>query len=165
MIKNPIISYQLNISIEEYVSIFTEKSKSNRFVKKIFKSILLMVITIACLFWAYTFLLGIILIILQIAFILVPKIFPKNLEKTYESLKYIHYPITYTFDLKEIIVDGNNLFIKTTWEYLESWTIRNKWLVLNFNGIPSIFIPMDLFLNTKEKDDLIDIFKKYGKEY
>lgn len=149
-----LIDYELDISSEQYVKLLS----TNRF--SLLRILIGLIIGIAFVFYSYTMLTGIIIILISLIALIAPRLLPGTFEKRYDDLKYLHQPIIYKIYLDKIIITGKNFIVETSWEYLSSWKKMSDWYVFYFVGFPEIYIPDQLISNLKEKELLFEILKK-----
>jgi hypothetical protein len=112
--------------------------KSRRFLRRA----LVLGMGVACLFWEYTLLLGIAMLGVAVVHMFVPRFLPATAARNYRQMNYLHGPVTYGVDDRELWLRGMDFECRCGWSLLSIWQERDPWLVLSVTGMPMIVLPI-----------------------
>ena len=117
------------------------------------------------LFWSYTLLLGVLVLILCFIQLVSPRLLSKGLYYNFRDHKYLHDPMRYGVSGEHLWVQGRTIDAKASWSLLATWQIRNDWLILSPSGMPKVYLPVAEMKNSGVYDQIMQLAKKNGKEF
>jgi hypothetical protein len=144
-----------------YISLNSTLKRKSRPVRLL----LVTVAGVACLFWSYTLLLGVALLIMVGMAIFLPSRIPATAANTYRNTAYLHDELTYGVNGKELWIRGPRLNIEVSWENVAVWDDRAGWLKISANHTPSIWFPTDKLREANVYDNIIDLCKRHGVKF
>lgn len=126
---------------------------------------LIFVTGIACLFWKYTLMIGIIIVALTILALFMEKLIPKTAANNFEVMRYLHTELTYGVSEKNLWVKGEQLFVTIGWELVVTMEEREGWLRISANSTPSMWFQIAQLKQEHIYDNVIGLCKKHGIRY
>jgi hypothetical protein len=146
-----------------------EYIESQSFLKKKVRSRAVLVIAavgIAFLFWEYTFLIGIGLLLLFTVIVVAPGILHVGAGSQYSSSKYLQYTLTCAFTKSGISVKGENgLTASCSWNNHIQWVEDRDWITVSGAGMPGIYIPVDDLKRSGMYELLISYLERHGEKF
>jgi hypothetical protein len=144
-----------------YVALNTTLKRENRPVR------LLTVATvgIACLFWSYTLLLGVALLLLMGMAVFLPSLIPGTAANTFRKTAYLKDEMTYGVNEKGLWVKGPRLSAEFNWENVVVWDERAGWLKISASQTPSVWFPIDKLHEAGVYDNVMKLCKKYAVKF
>jgi hypothetical protein len=97
---------------------------------------------VACLFSAYTILLGVVILGLATVISFLPHVLPGTMARTFRQLRYLKGPVAYGADGDGVWVRTPDFLAKASWAHVTVWRERAGWLVLQGNGFPPVLLPI-----------------------
>ncbi len=161
-------SHELAISYKAYTQIWNMKlgkRKTSGSLRWAVKLGILLLLAIACLFWAYTFLLGICLLVLFLIALFFPRLLPKGLRSTYFTNPFLQNEMTYAVDNDGLYVKGADIQAQCAWSLLGTWQIRGDWLILQPQGIPTLYFSRAALRRGGIYETVMALCKEHGHEY
>jgi hypothetical protein len=155
--------HQYKISEKEYGDVFSTLSPKS--LNRIFRRTIIVLITILCFFWAYTFVLGLLGMLLILLGFFMPHLIPGSVKKQYHDSKILGVKYTYGVSNEAIWISGKGLDAKASWNLLSVWRIRGNWLILQVERFPEILLPIDQLEANGSFLHVMELVKKYGKEF
>jgi hypothetical protein len=159
---------ELKLSEKTFAEIWNKKlgvRESSGTLRRNVKRGMVLFVAIACLFWAYTFLLGICILVLFLIILFMPRLLPKGLRSMYHEHPFLHYKATYAVDEKGLHVTGKGIQAQCDWSLLSTWQIRGDWLILQPGGIPALYFSRAELKKAGVYDKVMELSKKHGKEF
>jgi hypothetical protein len=117
------------------------------------------------LFWSYTLLVGVLVLVLCFIHVVSPGLLSKGLHHNFRGLKYLHEPMKYGVSDEGLRVQGRTIDAKASWSLLVTWQIRNDWLILSPSGMPQVYLPLPEMKKSGVYDQIMQLAKKNGKEF
>jgi len=117
------------------------------------------------LFWAYTFLLGIAVLLFLMITVFVPQILPAGAARTYRDTPYLKDELRFGADADELWVKGKHLNARCSWENLQVWDERDGWLILRPAGMPSLYLSTQQLIAEGAYDPILDQAKRHGRRF
>ena len=162
MIKEPFsFEHTLRFTEDLYVSLNTSFTKKSRPLRLL----LVAGAGVACLFWSYTVLLGVALLIMAAMNVFLPSRVPGSVANTYRNLTYLHDELTYGVNEKELWLRSPGLNYEVSWEHVAVWSERAGWLKISAHNVPSLWFPADKLRDANVYDNIIYLCKRHGKEF
>lgn len=166
MDKNILLEHKGIMTKEEYVNLFPSHPYTFFKLKGI-RLGLSVLIAIVCLLWVYTFVLGLLLISAILMMLIFPNLINNQFAKKhantvlngYDKQPYLQTPAHYKLFKEKIIIKGDAIYAKFDWEFLKSWRIENNWLLVQFTGLPSVYIPSDVLDKSATKKQLLSLME------
>jgi hypothetical protein len=124
-----------------------------------------LVFGIFMLFWSYTLLLGVFVLILCFLYVVSPRILSKALPHNFQGHRYMHQPLKYGVSVEHLWVQGETIDTKASWSLLATWQITRDWLILTPSGIPPVYLPISEMKKAGVFDQIMELAKKNGKEF
>ena len=152
----------------EHTVHFDEKTYRGIWVSKPVRWIRIIIgfaVGIILLFWAYTLVVGIVILGLCLITIISPRIFGKALYHNFHNHKHLHQPLTFGVSEDRLWVRGETLDASATWKLLTTWQVRADWLILTVSGIPQIFLPVSDMKKSGSFDRVLQLALENGKEF
>jgi hypothetical protein len=85
--------------------------------------------------------------------------------KDYWSRRYLHGPLTYGISDQKLWFRGRHLYSESTWEGLSVWEEKDGVLRLHANGMPELFLPIDILRNAGVYDKVRECINGHGLEF
>ncbi len=124
-----------------------------------------LVVGLFMLFWSYTLLLGVLVLILCFLHLVSPGILKKSLRLGFQGHKYLHQPLKYSVSVEYLWVQGETINAKASWSLLVTWQIIRDWLILSASGIPQVYLPIPDMKRSGVYNKVFELAKKNGKEF
>lgn len=157
--KNTLFEHTIEFDEESYRAIW--QRKSTRWLR----FVIALVLGLFMLFWSYTLLLGVVVLILCFIHLISPSLLSKGLHHNFQGLKYLHHPLKYGVSEEYLWVQGRTIDAKASWSLLATWQVRNDWLVLSPSGIPQVYLPISKMKKAGVYDQIMELAKRNGKEF
>jgi hypothetical protein len=146
----------------EYLAIYSGLRTKTRWLR-------LLVVTafaLACLFSAYTFLLGIMILGLLVVKLFTPKLLKLGMTKQYQDSLFSLGPVTFRITPTILQVRGFNKFRESSnWRNLSHWTERNEWLILTATAMVPICIPIATLKKDGVYDQVLEFARRHAFNY
>jgi hypothetical protein len=157
--ENTLFEYTIEFDEESYRAIW--QRQSTRWLR----FAIAFIVGLLLLFWSYTLLLGVIILIACFTQLIVPGLLSKGLFRNFRHLKYMHHPLKYGVSDEHLWVQGKTIDAKVSWSLLATWQVRNDWLILSPSGIPQIYLPLTEMKKSGVYEHIMELAKKNGKEF
>jgi len=125
---------------------------------------LVFALAIACLFWRYTFVLGLVLFLIGLVALLLPGLLPAGAASTYRDSPLLQ-ELTYRVTDRELSVLGTDLQCQCGWKNLKVWRERDGRLMLSPNGMPQIFLLVQLLKEAGVYEDVLALARQNAREF
>lgn len=129
------------------------------------KILLLVAAGLGCLFWSYTLLLGIVLLVLVALALAAPHLVPAGASATFRGLTHLHQPVTFTVSHKGLAVLASDLDLRCGWSNLAVWHEREGWLRLSPHGMQDLYFRVSDLHKASVYEGVIELCRKHGREY
>jgi hypothetical protein len=129
------------------------------------RRLLFLTVGVACLLWSYTFLLGILLLLLLALGIWAPHIIPGTAARFYRESKFLSTPMTYGVSESRLWARGTELSTEAGWRYLGAWRTRGDWLILPCEGIPTVYLPVRALQEAGIYEQVLALVRAHGTEF
>jgi hypothetical protein len=157
--ENTLFEHTIEFDAKTYRAVW--ERKSTRWVR----IAVAFVVGLFMLLWSYTFLLGVLVLILCLLHLIFPAILLKRFHLNFQGHKYLHQPLTYHVSVEHLWVQGETINAKASWSLLVTWQIIRDWLILSASGIPQVYLPIPDMKRSGVYDKVLDLAKKNGKEF
>lgn len=155
--------YKHKLSETEYNSVWSVISPKP--FNRILRRVVLVFVTVLCFFWAYTFLLGVLGVVIIFLMLFMPQVLPGTVRRQYRKYKITGKTLTYGVDNKSLWIKGKDISAKISWSFLTVWRIRGDWLVLQSDGIPPFYLPISQLESQGVFAEVMGLVEKYGKKF
>ena len=108
----------------------------------IIRGTMILILAVACLFWSYTLLLGIVALAFCALLLWMPHTLPQTAARRFRDSKLLGHTLVYGVNEREMWVRGPGYSATAEWSYLRSGSIRGQWLVLWCEDFPPICLPL-----------------------
>lgn len=98
-------------------------------------------VAVACLFWPYTMLLGVVVLALFALGMWAPRMIPETTARMFHESKLLGHTLVYGVSESEMWVHGPGYSARAGWPHLRSWSVRGEWLVLRCADLPPVYLP------------------------
>jgi hypothetical protein len=111
------------LSEDEYVALLglLASDKRSRWLRRVG----ILAVGIACLFFPYTFLLGVAILTLAVIAVVAPRYLPGTAARVYGEMLYLHEPVTYGVDHERLWARAGGLSAEVTWwtcpGFVDTW--------------------------------------------
>ncbi|NNG03967.1 MAG: hypothetical protein HKM95_07680 [Inquilinus sp.] len=123
---------------ERYVSLGSEDFEPRRW-----RGVLVLVgVGVACLFWSYSFLLGLLILALAALARWPHLMLPHSSRETYRWSPYLGEHATYGLNAKEIWLSAPSIEIRVPWPMIYVWEEKRGWLRLHAYNAPQFWFPV-----------------------
>lgn len=157
--ENTLFEHTIKFNEKSYRAVW--QKKSTRWLR----FAIALVVGLFMLFWSYTLLLGVVVLILCFIHLISPGLLSKGLHHNFQGLKYLHHPLKYGVSGEYLWVQGGTIDAKASWPLLVTWQVRNDWLILSPSGIPQLYLPIREMKSSGVYDKVLELAKKNGKEF
>ena len=120
---------------------------------------------IIMLFWSYTVVLGVVVLVLCLVHVLSPRILRKGLHHSFHGHKYLQHSLTYGVSDERLWVRGESLDASAAWSLLVTWQIRADWIILAVSGIPQVFLPVSGVKKSGNLERIMALASAHGMEF
>lgn len=117
---------------------------------------------ILCLFWTYTFLLGVFLILLFAIFAWAPYIFVFGSGVKFRECPFLQEAITYGVSNERLWLNNSLIEASVPWETVDVWDERDGWLLVAPTGLPELWFPISKLKDAGLYPKIIVLCKKNG---
>jgi hypothetical protein len=156
--ENILFKCKINIDSDTFNQIMKEKSKPA--INKPTRFLLVLCAGIACLFFSYTIILGIIIISITLLTLFLPKFIPWSYLGIYKQHTDLHEEIEYILTDNFIYINSNSMSVKISWGLIYSISTLSNWILIGFAGSPTIYIPHQEMQNSPYYHEIIMKLKK-----
>lgn len=139
-------------------SLFTKKSKPLRLS-------LIAVAGVLCLFWEYSILLGVIILLLSIISLFLPSSLPGTVAANYRKMDYLHSELTYGVNKNKLWVTGKELSVELGWQHAVVWDVREGWLRITAHNIPVLWFEIEKLKEAGVYEKVIELCKKHAVRF
>jgi hypothetical protein len=129
------------------------------------RQLLFVAVAVACLLWSYTFLLGILLLLLLALSIWAPHTIRGTAANLYRESKFLSTRMTYGVSDSRLWARGTELSAEAGWRYLGAWRIRSDWLILPCEGIPTVHLPVRALQEAGIYEQVLALVRAHGTEF
>ncbi len=157
--ENTLFEYTIEFDEKSYRAVW--QRKSTRWLR----FTIALVVGLFMLFWSYTLLLGVVVLILCFIELVSPALLSKGLHYNFRDFKYLHHPLKYGVSDEHLWVQGRTIDAKASWPLLVTWQIRNDWLILSPSGIPQLYLPIPEMKKSGVYEKVLELAKRNGKEF
>ena len=147
----------------EYVALFV--LMVTRPPMRLARRLLILALTVVCLLWSYTLLIGILLLLAEAFIIWLPHTFSGTAAHHYRESKLISTRMTYGVSESRLWVRGPELAAEAGWKYLGAWRIRDGWLILPCESIPTVFLPLRALQEAGLHEQVFALARAHGKDF
>ena len=146
---------------EQYVDVNRIFLKRNRWLRiTVFG-----VFGIVCLFWAYTLILGICVLVLMALALLMPHIVAGGTAHGFRTCLYLHEALTYGVSNEKLWLNGSLIEVKVSWESVDVWDERDDWLRVSPRGSPNLWFPVSKLKDAGIFERTIELCEKHGVRF
>ncbi len=154
-------SFTHRFTRDEYTELRSTFAKNSRS----YRLIILAAVGIAFLFWHYTFLIGIALLLLFTLAILAPGIINFGARSEYDSTEYLHYTLTYHFTDQGLSVRGENgLSASCNWNNHVHWKEQRGWIIFTATGMPWLYVLASDAKKHGAYESLLELARRFGRK-
>jgi hypothetical protein len=146
---------------KEYTAINTIFSFSTRH----FRSAMFGIVGFICLFWSYTFILGLVILALFALKIFTPRVLRFGAREEFRTRKFLQIPLTYSVSNSILRIKGDGIDYKSSWNNLAAWRENAGWLKLMPYGIDPLYFPIADLKRLDVYDSVMELAKRHGVEY
>ncbi len=151
----------MKLSQDEFVAITGLLKRRNR----PFRLVLLLAVGIACLFWSYTLVLGILLLIFACVALVMPLSIPAGTASTYRASPHLHGELIYRVTDRDLSVTGADFDCQCSWKNLAVWQERDGWVVLSPHGMPRLLLSTQLLRQADVYDSVLELAREHAREF
>ena len=138
---------------------------STRPARRLARRLLAAAVAVAFLFTPYTLVLGILLLLLEAVAIWMPHTFAGTAARHYRESKLISTRMTYGVSESRLWSRGPDLSAEAGWRYLGAWRIRDGWLILPCEGIPTVYLPVQALQEAGVYEQVSALMRAHGTEF
>lgn len=154
-------SHTLELSESEYADIYGIYSRRSR----PWRRSLVVIGGVACLFWTYTLLLGIVLLGLACLAVFEPRMVPFGASSIFKGHAHLHQPLTFGVSDVKLSVSGSNLNLYCDWSNLAVWYERDGWLRVSPHGMQDLYFRVSDLQEKAVYNSVLELCRKHGKEF
>jgi len=125
---------------QEYVGVTTVFSRKPR--PRVTRMAILLVIAGLLLLSRYTFVLGILILLVYLVGRWLPHTLAGTATRQFRESKLLKNELTYGASERGVWVRGPDFSGWAAWHLLGHWRIRGDWLMLPCSGMPTVFLPV-----------------------
>jgi hypothetical protein len=148
---------RVSLSQDHYVRILSTAGP-----RRLWRAALIAALGLACLFWPYTALLGVLMISLAIGGPLIPRF---ALADYYRRTSYLHQPITFGASEHEVWAHGESFRIVSRWDNVTVWRESQGWLLLSPRGMTQVFLEIDQLKRAGVYDPVAALARQHAVEF
>ncbi len=125
----------------------------------------LFVTGIACLLWSYTFLMGIVILVLASLLLVAPGLAKISSPRGFQEHRHLHQPLTFIVSNEGLQIQGATVDFKSSWKNLRVWEIRGKWLRLAPHGMQELYFETSKLEEAGVFGGVMELTRAHGVEY
>jgi hypothetical protein len=134
-------------------------------VKRITRRVLLAVLGVVCLLTPYTVLLGVALLVAEALAIWLPHTFPGTAARIFRESEVLQAHVTYGVNDTGLSVEAPGLAAQAGWKYLRNWRVRDGWLILPCEGIPTVYLLVEALQAAGVYEPVLALAKAHGTAF
>lgn len=138
---------------------------STRREHKYARRVAIFLVAVLCLFSAYTMLLGMVLLLGIALAIWVPHTFKETGARRHRESRLLSSTLTYGASECALWVHGPGYSAQAAWKFLGHWRIRENWLILPCEGIPTVYLPIAALRAAGVYDQVMGLVRAHGKPF
>lgn len=142
----------------EFNRIFSRKYRWVRLTAVLFSGIVF-------LFWKYTLVIGVILIVLFAFGLLVPSITGFGARHTYRRTPFLRELLTYGISDRALWLIGPDLEVRVGWSSVHVWDERDGWLRLSPYGAPALWFPIRKLKDAGVYDQIMELCARHAVRF
>jgi hypothetical protein len=127
--------------------------------------VLFAVLAVVCLLWSYTLLIGILLLLMEGLTLWAKHSIPGTAANTYRESKLLQKRIAYGVSDTGLSIRAPALSAEASWRYLRNWRIRDGWLILPCEGIPTVYLPVSGLREAGVYEQVLALARAHGTEF
>ncbi len=154
-------TYTHQFTESEYVAINSTFSSQTRVVRYVGA----VAVAVICLVWAYTFIIGLLILALVVVFLFAPRIVRVGSRSIFHKSKLLQNPLRYRVTESELSISGDGVDLKCSWNNLTVWRENAGWLILSPSGMESIRLPVTKLREEGVYEPIIKLASKYGVKF
>ena len=139
-------------------SIFTRKNRSICIVAALIFGLL-------CLFWEYSLLLGIAILLVVAISLFMPHLLPQTAVNNFRKINYLNSKLTYGVSDKKLWLKGAELNVEIGWQHSVVWEEREGWLRISSSHIPTLWFRVEELKKAEVYKRLIELCKTNAVQY
>ena len=120
---------------------------------------------IVCLFWAYTLILGILVLVLLPIVMLMPQIIAGGSAYGFRTCAFLQEALTYGVSSKGLWLNGSLIQVRVPWESVDVWDERDGWLRVAPIGSPNLWFPVSKLKDAGIFERTIELCEKHGVRF
>ena len=120
---------------------------------------------VACLFWSYTFVTGIVILAFLILMLFMPGLMPGAMAHTYRRAAHLHDTLTYGVSDQDLWVTGPQIEARVPWKAAYLWDLRDGWLRISGGGVPNFWFPVAKLKDADIYERVIELCKLYAVRF
>ncbi len=132
---------------------------------KLFRFLITMAVGILCLFWIYTFLLGICIIIFILFGTLFTNLIPQTSSFNYYEYKHFLEEVEFGVNQDKCWAKNDSFVSEAEWKYYKTWVEKDGWILLRGSGFVPVFLPVNELKKQGLYIAVLEYAKKYGKGF
>ena len=156
-------TFKMKIEKEDYVYFESLRKKWTK--KVIIKRLVMLFAGCLLLLNVYTAFFGVALISIVILTSTATIWSRPVLVKNYKDKKYLKDELTFLITSESIGVSSKSLNVKTSWNKLGVWEIRENWLILKTASFPHVYLPVKELHENNLFDRIMKLCNKHGVEF
>ena len=149
------------ITESEYLGIHRMLSKK----KRPFRLALTALLGILCLFWVYTLLLGLAVLLLLSLLVVVPRVVPNTAAHTFATMGLLQGPLTYTVSDSLLSVRGETIDLSFGWENVTVWRESGDWFLLMAQQMPVLYFRIHDLRQEGVYEPVLELATRHGVEF
>ena len=127
--------------------------------------IAMLLLGLVCLLSRYTFLLGVVVLVLGAIVLLMPRWAPGTTARGFREFRYLREPVTYGADSTNVWVKTTDFRAEAAWRHLVTWRERSRWLILQGSGFPQVVFPIAALKAAGAYEPVKALAKEHGVEF
>jgi hypothetical protein len=124
-----------------------------------------MVAGVACLFWSYTLLLGVVLLAVGAMVLGAPQLLPGNLSGVFRGHAHLHQPLTFTISHRQLSACGRELDLRCGWSNVAVWQESGGWLRISPHGMQDLYFRVPELEDAAVYERVIELCRTHGEEF
>ncbi len=146
---------------KQYVELNGVFSKRTQWLRLILVGML----GVLCLFWSYTLLLGICILVLMALVLSSPHVVAGTTAYGYRTCPFLREKLTYGVNNERLWLNGSLIEVRVPWESVHVWDERDGWLRVSPIGSPALWFPVSKLKDAGIYDQIIELCKKNGVRF
>jgi hypothetical protein len=122
-------------------------------------------IGLACLAFAYTIVLGIIILVVLALAVLVPRLIPDSAARSFAASTHLHGPVKYGVSATHLWAEGDLFVQRCAWDLIAVYEERGDWLRIAPRGLNQLYFSISELKAAGVYDQILSLAEHHAEQY